>query len=111
MSNKKSKLLATLKVIYLIIYLALTVYLAWGLVDIVITPSSNQSLEIAVYLTFMVIMIGGIGYIVSIIPALIGLIACITKRAGKGSIIFFIVAVLLPIISEFVFITACQMLA
>lgn len=111
MSNTKSKLLTTLKVIYLIIYIALTAYLVWGLLDIVITPSSNPSLEVAVYLTIVVIIIGGIGYIVSLIPAIIGLIYSIVKRAGKGNIIFFIVAIILPIISEIAFIVTCQMLA
>lgn len=93
-----------LKILYAVIYIAVTAYLVYGFLDIVISPSENVSLELAVYLTFSVIIIGGIGYIISLIPAIIGLISSIVSGEG-GNVLFFIIAVILPIVSEFVLIT------
>ena len=109
--NEKSKFLTSLKIIFAIIYLAVTIWLVWGLIDIVISPSGVNSLDVALYLAFIVIIFGSIGYILSLIPAIMGLIYSIAKKFGKSNIIFFIVAVILPIITETIIIIICNLLA
>ena len=47
----------------------------------------------------------------SLIPAIMGLIYSIAKKFGKSNIIFFIVAVILPIITETIIIIICNLLA
>ncbi len=111
MSNKtRSKLLIALKLIFALIYIGLTIWLAWGLIDVLTTPSENTSLSLALYLSFIIIIFGIIGYAIALIPAIIGLIATIARR-DKGNFIFFVCAVLLPIITEAIFILLCQALS
>ncbi len=107
MLKNKSKLLTVLKIIFFVVYALVTIYLTYGLLDIILSPSENLSLELAVYLVFSVIILGSIGYGVSLVPAIIGLIYSIVKNAGKNQIIFFIITVLLPVITETVFIVLC----
>ena len=111
MSNKtKGKFLFVLKLIFALIYIGLTIWLAWGLIDVVNTPSENTSLSIALYLSFIIIIFGMIGYAIALIPAVIGLIAAIVRR-DKGNIIFFLCAMILPIITEIAFILIGKVLA
>ena len=110
-SNTKSKFLAALKIIFIIIYVLLTAFLAWGLIDTLTAPSENASLALGLYLAIVVIIFGLIGYAVSLITAAIGLIVAIVKHAGKGDVGFFIVAVILPIVTEGAFILICQLIA
>lgn len=110
-SNTKSKFLTALKIIFIIIYVLLTAFLAWGLIDTLTAPSENASLGLAIYLAIVVIIFGGIGYALSLVVAILGMIVAIVKRAGKGNVAFFIVAVLLPILTEMAFIFICQALA
>lgn len=111
MNNKtKSKFLLALKLVFALIYIGLTIWLAWGLIDVVATPSENTSLSVALYLSFVIIIFGVIGYAIALIPAIIGLIATIIKR-DRGNIIFFLCAVVLPIITEVVFILLGKALA
>ncbi len=109
--NGKSKFLTALKIIFSVIYLAVTIWLVWGLVDIAISPSGVNSLDVALYLVFIVLIFGSIGYILSLIPAIIGLIYSSVKKLGKGNIISFIIAVILPIITEAILIIVCNLLA
>ncbi len=111
MSNKtKSKFLFVLKLIFALIYIGMTIWLAWGLIDVVTTPSENTSLSVALYLSFIIIIFGVIGYAIALIPAIIGLIATIVRR-DKGNFIFFVCAMLLPIITEVAFIIIGKALA
>ena len=96
-----------LKILYSVLFVAVTAFLVYGLLDIVISPSENASLELALYLTFNVIIIGSIAYIITLIPAIIGLISSIVAGEG-GNIVFFIIAVLLPFIAEFIIITVSK---
>ena len=106
--NKKSKLLTSLKIAIFIVYVALTIWICWGLLDIIINPTENFSASVAIYLAIVVIIFGMIGYSVCLILALIGLIVVIKKRAGKGNLIFFIVSIILSIITEMTFILVCK---
>ncbi len=110
MDRGKSKFVKALKIIYAIIYLAVTVYLVWGLLDIVIHPVDNMALSTALYLSIVVIIFGTIGYIISVVVALVGLFVSIGKKEPKGSIIYFIVATLLPVLTEAIIIIICKLL-
>ena len=110
-SNTKSKFLTALKIIFIIIYVLLTAFLAWGLIDTLTAPSENASLGLAIYLAIVVIIFGGLGYAVSLISAILGLIVAIVKRSGKGNVAFFIIAIFLPVVTEIAFILICQALA
>lgn len=110
--NKKGKKIffTVLKVIFFIVYVLVTAYLAFSFVSAVTAPE-NSNIELALFLVFGVIIVGGIGYIVSIIPGLIGLLTAIFTKSKKGDIVFFIVAVILPIITEGAFILICKILS
>ncbi len=107
MSENRSIFLTILKILSAVFYALVTAYLVYGLID-VLSSGGNVSLGIAVYLTFSVIILGSIGYIITLIPAIIGLISSIAKEAGLFSILYFVVFILLPIITEGVIIIICQ---
>lgn len=111
MTTNKSKLLTVMKILFLIIYLSVTVWLVFGLLDILITPSGDVKVEIALYLTFIIIIFGTLGYSASLIFAIIGFIFTLVKKQGKGNVIFFTIALILPILTQTALIVTCQLIA
>ncbi len=100
-----------LKILFLVFYLLTTFILTFTAVDIL---SSNDGLAKAIGLTLYLILFWGIigfsGFSVSLIIAIFGLILSSKNYKKveladkkKGSIIFFSVAVFLPIITQTVF--------
>jgi len=115
-TNNKNKIYTILKIVWGIIVVALTAWLVWGLIDVINNPNeANRGLELAVYLTFIVIIFGVIGYGISTLIGLVGaVVAFINLRKGltsKGNLICFVIMALVPIILEAGFIIACQLLA
>ena len=109
--DKKNKLIFILKIIVAIIYFAMTAFLAWGLIDALATlnapvPDGQMNfngLGFAVYLIVVVLLIGSSVYAVDVVLSIIGLITCKKKGASKRDKIYFIVFILLPIITEILF--------
>ncbi|MBE7090428.1 MAG: hypothetical protein E7363_00745 [Clostridiales bacterium] len=110
MVNQKNKFLTVIKIIFTVFYLAVTIWLIWGFLDILLGPTENMRAALAVYLAFAVIILGIIFYGICLVPALIGLIYSLVKKAGKGNVLFFTVAVFLPIITEGLLILLCRIL-
>lgn len=102
--EKNSKQLVW-KILFLVVYLALTTFILieyFGLMRVV--GDTSYGLSVAVFLIVIVLIIGGIGYAISLVFGAIGLFLSISKHSGKGNIIFFSIATALPIITEGVFI-------
>ncbi|MBQ9756036.1 MAG: hypothetical protein IJV99_00385 [Clostridia bacterium] len=94
-----------LKVLSAIIYLVVTAFLIYGLIGCL--DDKKVKVSLAFYLTFSVIIFGSIGNIISTIVSLVGLIISIIKRKNGGSmadVIYFIVMVILPALTEIVII-------
>lgn len=110
----KSKALTALKIIWAILIVAITAFLVWGAVDTFIQESNNdgsfQGLGIALYLIYFVMILGSIGYGVTVIIAIAGLIVSIVKKY-KGSSVFFIFAIIIPVVTEFLIIYLCKILS
>lgn len=110
MENKNVKKLTFLKIISAIICVATFIYLLVGLINATGGNSSNPGLELAVYLTFSVIIFGVIGNAIAVILAVIGLIhTLINREKGQcnSQVITFIVLTVLPILSQAFFILYC----
>lgn len=110
MNREKNKLLTFLKVFYLIVYLAITIYLVWSFLDIVISPSQNVGLEVAVFLSLVVIILGSVGYLICISISITGFVISLVKKKGVGNLLFFTIATLLPILTEAIIIILCQVI-
>ncbi len=92
-----------LKLISAIIYVAVTMYLILGLKNAL----NDDGLGIAAFLVFGVIILGSIGNVLAITPALIGLIYTAIKYKvvpKKTQLVIFAVQTALPIITELLFI-------
>ena len=88
--TKKVKLLP-LKIIGAILYILITAFFAYMLIDMLIDKPQNLGLSLAVYLVLL-LTYGSIAYGVDLILFLVGLIISLAKRKkenAKGSIIFF----------------------
>ena len=87
---KKVKLLP-LRIIGAILYILITAFFAYMLIDMLIDKPQNLGLSLAVYLVLL-LTYGSIAYGVDLILFLVGLIISLAKRKkenAKGSIIFF----------------------
>lgn len=88
--TKKVKLLP-LRIIGAILYILITAFFAYMLIDMLIDKPQNLGLSLAVYLVLL-LSYGSIAYGVDLILFLVGLIISLAKRKkenAKGSIIFF----------------------
>ena len=88
--TKKVKLLP-LRIIGIILYILITAFFAYMLIDMLIDKPQNLGLSLAVYLVLL-LSYGSIAYGVDLILCLIGFIISFAKRKkenAKGSIIFF----------------------
>ncbi len=108
--KKKNTLLIVLQVIVAVLFVGLTAFLVGGLINEINTPPANtentidlSGLGLALYLIIVIILIGGAGYLLNTILSIVGLIISLSKRkdgVGKGTIIYFIIFIALPIITE-----------
>lgn len=94
-------------IIFALIYLAVTAYLAVGYVDAL--NSDGEINEMPIFLAFGVIIVGIIGYGISEFFALVGLIVACIKRASSPIRPLFIIALILPIVTEGIFILLCKL--
>lgn len=98
-----------LSVLITVIFVAITAYLIYGVVDVSKIPAdaSGRGISVAAFLAFGVIIIGGIGNgVVLLLSALGTLISAVGYRRGKvefGTLLHFIMFMIFPIISEVVF--------
>ena len=93
-----------------VLFVGLTVFLVSGLINEITKPPVNSEntidlsgLGLALYLIIVIILIGGAGYLLNTILSIVGLIISLSKRkdgVGNGTIIYFVVFIALPIITE-----------
>lgn len=106
MENKK--VIGTLKVLFLVFYLSTTAMLLWQYLEILtITDVTSKGLSVAVYLIFFVLILGGIGNVMSIAISISGLFLSKKRQLPKSNIRFFVLGIILPIITETIFILLC----
>ena len=109
--DKKNKLIFVLKIIVAIIYFAMTAFLTWGLIDALATLNAPvpegqmnfNSLGMAVYLVVIVLIMGLAVYSTNMVLSIVGLVLSNKKKASKGTKIYFIVFIILPVITEILF--------
>lgn len=104
------------KVLAIVFYLLTLIYLIYGAIDVVVIPveESARGIALAAYLTFGVIILGGIGFAISIVFSFVGgILSLIGYKKGNvksSTVIFFAALVLLPVITEVLFITIAPQL-
>ena len=111
-SQTKEIKLKALKIISVVCYAIVSAFLVYLLLSVVINPGTNYNLAVGVCLIFGLVF-GGIGYLVTLIPTIIGLIISIVKRekgCTKKTRVFFIIFTILPFISEGLFLLICKLL-
>lgn len=99
--SKKGRFLA-LWIISPILFGLVTIFLLYGFIDIL--NAQNPGLSFVFWFTFIYIIFGAIGYILSMIPSVIGLFLTIFKRPNGlrvGQLIYFIIFTVLPVIVWF----------
>ncbi len=111
----KEKKFIGLKIVWAVIFIAMTVWMAWGLVDVLVSKGQKGwEIGLAIYLTFMVITFGSIGYAIDLIVAIVGVVLSfknLNETTSKKTLISFIVMAVLPIIVEATLIITCKLLA
>ncbi|MBR2498356.1 MAG: hypothetical protein IKB67_01400 [Clostridia bacterium] len=109
--NNKKTFLLVWKIIVGVLYAGITAFLVWGLIDALSglnapPPQSGQidtaGLGFALYLVLVVLILGSCAYIANAIFSIIGLVVASKNKANKGTKIYFIVFIALPIITEIV---------
>ena len=107
-ANNKSTFLLVWKIVVAVLYVIITALLVWGLVDALIklnTPVPDgkvnfNGLGFAIFLVIIVLVFGTIAYAINVITSIVGLVISRKKGADKGTKIYFIVFIFLPIITE-----------
>ncbi|MBR1984081.1 MAG: hypothetical protein IKA12_05295 [Clostridia bacterium] len=107
---EKTKKLVVLKIIISVLYVLINALLLWEYLDIVsITDATNKGLSLAVYLVIIVLIIGNIGNLAAVTLSVIGLIISVAKGYGKGNVVFFVLGIVLPVLTEALFILLCAL--
>ncbi len=111
--ERKYKKYTALKIISLIVWLITLAWLTYGAIDVAkISDTNSRGLSVAFYLTFSVIIFGGIGNVVSLIVSTVGaMIAGIGYKQGTvklSTLITFLILFVLPIITEVIFIIVAK---
>lgn len=108
-NNDSSGNLTVLKVVSIISYVAVLVLLILPLQSVLESAEVgglSEGISVALYLVLFVIIIGGIGCLISTVVSVVGLFVTLDKRqpgTKKGQIVFFSIMSLLPIITELAF--------
>lgn len=117
--KKRAVAVTALQIITAVIYTFLTTYFMIMLIDVINTPPpqdgsfDGRGLALAAFL-IITIAIGGIGYIINLIVSIAGIVVSANAKkkdiVGMGSIIYFVIFTVLPIITFICFLLLPQIL-
>ena len=115
----KSRAVLVFKIITAILYTVLAIMLIGSFLESVVFVDKNEpyvGVGIALYLVIFVIIFGGAGAILTLLMSFIGLIVGLNKKkkgflVSKGTIVYFIVFMILPIITVLMIGIATKMMA
>lgn len=112
-AKKKNVFLIVWKIVVALIYVLVTAFIAYLLIDALNTPPPQQGqidgrgFALAAFI-ILAIIFGLIGYLANVITSIIGIIVSSShkkqQKCGNGSIVYFVIFTFLPIISFFVWI-------
>lgn len=90
-----------------------SVILAVRLFGVLTEPDAeNRALALAMYILFMLVIIGSLGYGISLILGIIGLICSATAKsngqASKGTVVKFVIMTVLPVVLWLAFYLICR---
>ncbi len=108
--QNKKKFLLVWKIIVAVLYAAITGFLVWSLFDALASLNDSvpegqlnfNGLGYGLYLIIVVLILGSIVYAVNAILSIVGLVVSVKKDAGIGTKIYFIIFIVLPIITEII---------
>ena len=103
----KSKAVLVFQLITAVLYAVLTIFIIGSFFESVVLVDKNEpyvGVGIALYLVIFIMIFGGSGAILTAVMSLIGLIVGLNKRkkgffVSKGKIAYFIVFIILPILT------------
>lgn len=111
----KEKKFTGLKIVWAVIFIAITAWMIWGLADVLASKGQKGwGIGLALYLTLIVMVFGSIGYVIDIIIAIVGVVLSVRNlnaTTSKKTLISFIVMAVLPIVVEATLIITCKLLA
>ena len=111
----KEKKFTGLKIVWAVIFIAITAWMIWGLADVLASKGQKGwGIGLALYLTLIVMVFGSIGYVIDIIIAIVGVVLSVrnlNETTSKKTLISFIVMAVLPIVVEATLIITCKLLA
>lgn len=102
------------KVLAIVFYALTLIFLIYGAIDVAVIPAeeSSRGIALAAYLMFFVIILGCIGFAISIVFSFVGgILSLIGYKKGNvkcSTVIFFAISVFLPVITEVLFIVIAQ---
>ena len=108
--KNKNTFLLVWKIIVGALYITITAFLMWGLIDALNglnTPVPDGQMNLnglgfALFLIIVVLILGTGAYLINVILSIVGLVVSIKKQAGVGTKLYFILFIVLPIITEIV---------
>ncbi len=112
--ERKYKKFTALKIISAVVWLITLAWLIYGAIDVAMIPLDNngRGISVAFFLTFNVIIFGGIGNAISLIISLVGtLTSLVGYKQGTvklSTLITFLILFILPIITEVIFIIVAK---
>ena len=110
-STKICGKLTALKVLSLIFYIAIFVFLFWELIALINYPNSNDKGFAVIGYILLLLIFGVPGNIISSVLAIVGLITTLARRekgTKKGQVIFFAIMSVLPLITEVLLIVVAK---
>ncbi|MBR2614043.1 MAG: hypothetical protein IKC71_00405 [Clostridia bacterium] len=101
-NNKINKLLLAFKIVVLAIYALTTIFLIWVNISTIISLPEEQFaiLGLVIYTVYY----APVGYGVALLFSVAGLIISKVKKTGKKDVVPFILGIVLPIVTELLFI-------
>ena len=100
------KKFTALKIITAILFALTTIWLVWGFIDVANSrPTDGSSADFSGLAIAVLIIYGTIGYIITFIASLVGtIVSAVNRKNGtpKGTLIFFILIMVLTVIAELV---------
>ena len=102
-----------LKIINIVLFVFTTLWFVWGLIDIANSrPVEGSSADFSGLAVAVLIIYGTIGYIISFILSVVGtIVSAVNVKNGtpKGTLILFILIMVLTVIAELVFLVVAAL--
>ena len=108
-ASSKTHFFRILKITFVVLYLGITLLFGTIYSRAFFGEGAKQAADLIAFI-ILVLVLGSIGYAITLIPAVIGLISCIATKDSSKNFVFFLIATLLPIATEITWILLVKLI-